>query len=550
MIITSNTNLGMSNIMTTKDLSNKVQTDESESFKSFMDISTKTSETGETIKTKASVKEEKTLESKKPEDSEENLKKTTENKNVEKESGKDTSKTDEAVDSNEDKTDALKTEETKEIKDKEPEKEDVDALKESINKIKDALSKALEIDDEKLTEILEDLGLTQFALLNQENIASIVLKAGGEENTISLVTDESLYTAVNNVTEAVNKEISTVTKNLEIPVEEFKEAVKATETLKPGDRELKVNALEDGYLNFEEENSEALTENLNSQEIIFENVKILEAQPEEMTKIPTESLENLKNEAKENLTGNEENLKLQGKEEDFLDKVEITNSDSYEAKLKNFSVHTNESEDDLGGELTKEEDGFESEIKNESPESLKQPATFTQLLFDKTAQALNEAEGSLSYTSVDAENIMNQITESIKMDIQSELSEINLRLHPESLGNVHVRVTTNAEGVMTAQFTAQNESVKAVIESQAMVLKETLEAKGVTVEAVEVMVGTHEFERNLSDSERRNEEETPKRNRVRRIDLSEVSDDFTEDEAERIQKEIMTQNGNTIDYQA
>ena len=100
---------------------------------------------------------------------------------------------------------------------------------------------------------------------------------------------------------------------------------------------------------------------------------------------------------------------------------------------------------------------------------------------------------------------------------------------------------------MTAQFIAQNESVKAIIESQALVLRETLEAKGVTVEAVEVMVGSHEFERNLSDSERRNEEQQTRSRAVRRLNLDAEDETELEDE-DILRQDIMRQNGNTIDY--
>lgn len=125
-----------------------------------------------------------------------------------------------------------------------------------------------------------------------------------------------------------------------------------------------------------------------------------------------------------------------------------------------------------------------------------------------------------------------------------------MRLHPESLGTVSVKVSANHEGVLTAQFTAQNESVKAVIESQAIVLKETLEAKGVTVEAVEVLVQSHEFERNLSKGNEgeKNQGEKKQRN-LRRIDLSEPVEG-TDDSDDTLIREMMERNGNTVDYSA
>ena len=164
---------------------------------------------------------------------------------------------------------------------------------------------------------------------------------------------------------------------------------------------------------------------------------------------------------------------------------------------------------------------------------------------------MNEVSETVSYTTFDARNVLDQITEAIKVDVSAETSEINLRLHPESLGTVSVKVSANHEGVLTARFTAQNEGVKAIIESQAIVLKETLEAKGVTVEAVEVMVQSHEFERNLSDQSKgsNNPSEGQKKKGIRRIDLTEEVTD-TETPEDTLVREMMAQNGNTIDYTA
>ena len=67
------------------------------------------------------------------------------------------------------------------------------------------------------------------------------------------------------------------------------------------------------------------------------------------------------------------------------------------------------------------------------------------------------------------------------------------------------------------------------------------------MEAVEVMVGSHEFERNLSDSERRNEEQQTRSRAVRRLNLDAEDETELEDE-DILRQDIMRQNGNTIDY--
>lgn len=231
----------------------------------------------------------------------------------------------------------------------------------------------------------------------------------------------------------------------------------------------------------------------------------------------------------------------------FEDKISFrkTENNTFEGKVENI---TNEDlpETESVPDLKK---SFEDFHKESNPNN-SGTYSFAEKLIEKTVEALNESSETVSYTTVDATNILDQITEAIKVDLSSEMSEISLRLHPETLGTVSVKISANHEGVLTAEFTAQNENVKAVIESQAVALKETLEAKGVTVEAVEVMVQSHEFERNLNDQNRGGKEASePKKRGIRRINLSE--DVFEEEDSDdSLVKEMMAQNGNTIDYSA
>lgn len=218
------------------------------------------------------------------------------------------------------------------------------------------------------------------------------------------------------------------------------------------------------------------------------------------------------------------------------------------AKLHNFAMQTkNENtEEEFEETFSSKED---AKAFDPMREDAFKPVSFLEQLLDKVSKTLSEAAQEVSYTSVDVENVLNQITESIKIEVTNETSEINLRLHPENLGNVNVKVSANHEGVLTAHFTAQNESVKAIIENQAVVLKETLEAKGVTVEAVEVTIASHEFERNLNEENRDKESKAPSKKGVRRINLDAMEEE-TVSEEDTVVKDMMIQNGNTIDYTA
>ena len=128
-----------------------------------------------------------------------------------------------------------------------------------------------------------------------------------------------------------------------------------------------------------------------------------------------------------------------------------------------------------------------------------------------------------------------------------------MRLQPETLGTLHVKIT-QSEGVMKAEFITQNESVRAAVESQLIQLKEDFDRSGIRVDEVEVRVSTNEFNEATQQDSRDEENEAASRNTAtRRINLTngialEDIDEYEEDE--KITVEMMTANGNSLDYKA
>ena len=88
-------------------------------------------------------------------------------------------------------------------------------------------------------------------------------------------------------------------------------------------------------------------------------------------------------------------------------------------------------------------------------------------------------------------------------------------------------------------------------------LKENLNQQGVKVEAVEVSIGTHEFEENLEKDARqqeeqaRQEEERAGQRHRRNIDLNDLDDiSGLMTEEEELVARIMRDNGNNVDFKA
>lgn len=156
-----------------------------------------------------------------------------------------------------------------------------------------------------------------------------------------------------------------------------------------------------------------------------------------------------------------------------------------------------------------------------------------------------------TFSMADTQEIMDQIMDYMKVAVKPEVTSLEMQLHPESLGTLHIQIS-NREGAVTAQFIAQNESVKAVLENQIMELKENLEQQGVKVEAVEVTIAQYSLDRNPEGREEASEQGGGRKRGSRNLNLKELDPEDEEDltEEERLTAEVMQSQGNTVNYTA
>ena len=156
--------------------------------------------------------------------------------------------------------------------------------------------------------------------------------------------------------------------------------------------------------------------------------------------------------------------------------------------------------------------------------------------------------------TADTQDIMRQIMDYMKVSVKTDSSELEMQLHPQSLGTLHIQMASK-NGVVTANFITQNETVKAALESQMVQLKESFAEQGVKVEAIEVTVQTHQFEQNLEQGRGHNgnqeNEAGVSRKRSRRINLNAAfAEEEPQTEEDRIAADMMSANGNTVDFTA
>jgi len=260
---------------------------------------------------------------------------------------------------------------------------------------------------------------------------------------------------------------------------------------------------------------------------------------------------------------------ITGRIDEILGELEASKGISYEQisdaisklgqgdKTESFEVKSNETE--LLGveneEIRITGDEVEAKTRKDAGNETQQgQQSWAEGVVENIKAAATEGSGeSQAVYSADMEQIYEQVTESMKLNLSKDVTEMEINLHPASLGNVKIQIAAK-DGVITANFTTQNEAVKAALETQLVQLKENMAEQGIKVEAIEVAVAAHAFEENLSkEGDSASNQGTENKRKRRSINLSEIDEiddiNIVEDDI-RIAREMMMQNGTTVDYMA
>ena len=181
--------------------------------------------------------------------------------------------------------------------------------------------------------------------------------------------------------------------------------------------------------------------------------------------------------------------------------------------------------------------------------------------YEVSSTVVDSASEVTPYTEVNPTEIVNQLMERASITLNKEVTTMQMELNPESLGKLFLEVSSDKEGNVTVKLVAENEAVKNALETQIALVQEKMNAQGMKVNAVEVSVGTHEFEENLeqdaaSQNERELSEEQQRNSngqqrRTRNIDLNNLDEmQGLMTEEEELVAKIMRDNGNTVNLTA
>ena len=369
-----------------------------------------------------------------------------------------------------------------------------EAITEDGKELMVQIADTFDVEEEDILNAMQVLGLMAADLLQPANLQQLVTQLTGQEQAIDLITDSDIYTSLQDLMEGADTMKNELMNEFDLSEEGLQAAIKENNNSFNEQLETRLNEKPEEMMNAFDNRAEVVKEDVNK-------AKTTAPQSEAFTDTAPEEIE----------------------------PVEITTQSS-----KNNS-------------------GNKENFQNGAQSS----NLFNQLVNNIVDAGTNvESLSQTSYTDrAQMENIIRQITEKITISANAEETSMELSLHPASLGNVNILLTSGKDGIV-AKFTAQNQIVKEAVEAQMVQLQQKFNEQGIKVTSIEVTIASHNFEQNLeqgNDRQSQNSTDDRKVKPLRRINLSELEDEEVEElttDAERIAVQMMAANGNSVDFSA
>lgn len=410
----------------------------------------------------------------------------------------------------------------------------VEMIEDFVANIVEIVSEELIVTEEDIVEAMQMLGVTVFDLLNPQVLAEFTVALTEVEDAPALLLDSGFQSMLGQIAETEKEFVNQVNMDVD-------------------QMQMILSEME-----------------ISEQPYVLEDVDQFELPLEETVGINMEGThEQPMSEAEQESVMNFHATQSQdSKVEKPVENVE------YESKTVNDSqggesIVVSEKQNEFGAGDTKENPADSETLFDDSSEQVETkdlPKThkentehaFTSHLERVTGEHLKVEpiatnKSGDAYISVDTVKVIEQLAERVRVHNFLEGSSIEMQLNPENLGKMYVNISAK-QGMIHAQIAATNETVKEALESQVHELRETLQQAGVKVDAIEVTIASHEFERSLEQGQSREEQEAQRQEEMKeknRRDLNRTAfEDWSEElsEEEALIARIMKENGNTFDY--
>ena len=392
--------------------------------------------------------------------------------------------------------------------------EKLESFEESV---RDVIKDELQVTDEQITEALETLGLTVADLMNPQQLAALAAELTGTEDMSALLCNEAFMNVMQSVgtlTEDLLQELGGTAEELTQLLEDAGQAdmnadlMQTVQTADAADARRVYADTADGIRDTAEQPQTAAVAETEPRAVRSKDIT-----PEETD-----------TQAKSANAGAEEETAADA----------AAGSDKEQAQTgsnSNSGQQNSASQAHVGVDV------------HTGP-------TLTETVAMQGANSAGEYAAQ-----VDIADVVRQIVTYTRVNYTAnQETTMEMQLNPEHLGKIYLEITSK-DGTVSAHLTAQNEVVKEALESQIADLKQNMNQAGVKVDAVEVTVGGHEFERNLEQNAKQEEQQAEERekaaNATRHINLNELdglSGLMTEEET--LVAKMMAEQGNSVDFTA
>ena len=446
------------------------------------------------------------------------------------------------------------------------------------SKIYDKIKEVLNVSDEDIENAMETLGITAVDLLDPVSIRELCMELTGVADSISLITNAQLYVNVKEIAQAADDAVAQIaaqfgmtTENTEsifkdesiidAVKETFSDLINKSEAAELQSQEATV--LTDGnQVQMPITDTDVTTKagDTATAENHIDTVVKADADTNANAAAGTEAkavtveVKGTPNERPVQESVRPEEAREVGTE-DPLAKSTVGTTETFKAATKpeESSLKENSSE----AEVLKGNNETQSNVSRfadiDTAAAAPQQTTVVNTEVNDLGQVV---ETVTTYSNGQAESIMSQVTESIRVSYTPDTTSMEMQLHPASLGTVNMNIAST-NGVVTAHILVESEAVKAALESQLITLQQTFDEQGMKVEAVEVAVANYDLNRGTgsetgSNSEDHNQGRAGRVGTRRRINLNDLSDDDMEElsEEEKLSADMMARSGNSVDYTA
>lgn len=367
--------------------------------------------------------------------------------------------------------------------------EAMEVLGSAAGQVISQIAQTFEISEDAVMQVMSEMGMEPLDVLKPDMLSNLMLEIGGAADSMELLTNEALYGGFKEVMTVLDDTLAETAQKLNVSPEELQQVIRQMP--------------EADLLNAQ------MPESNEAEGVLPIEVTVEEADSDMQTVV----------------------------------KQDVQTNISENAQPETSDITAGSADKNASRDSRRDSTGNDGNGENQMLAQLRENRLQPQV--NQTVQTT----AASFVTDMETQDIMRQIMDYMRVQIKPEVTNVEMQLHPASLGTLQVQVASEG-GVLTAKFVTQSETVKAALESQMIQLQESFSQQGVRVEAIEVTVQTHQFESNLEQGRGRNQEPQERRGRVRRLILDGqlTTEEIKELNAEELlEARMMEANGNAAE---